>query len=61
MTAMGQGLQKYNPDFTKNGSKVITGLFGKDTDASTSANKYYRSNRLEIYKGKVYIVKELWL
>ena len=55
MTAMGQGLQKYNPDFTKNGSKVITGLFGKDTDASTSANKYYRSNRLEIYKGKVYI------
>ena len=55
MTAMGQGLQRYNPDFTKNGAKVLTGLFGKDTDASTSTNKYYRSNRLETYKGKVYI------
>lgn len=55
MTAMGQGLQKFNPDYSKNGSKVITGLFGKDTDASTSANKFYRSNRLETYKGKVYI------
>ncbi|MBQ7042720.1 MAG: carboxypeptidase regulatory-like domain-containing protein [Muribaculaceae bacterium] len=55
MTAMGQGLQKFNPDYSKNGSKVITGLFGKDTDASTSSNKYVRSNRLEIYKGKVYI------
>lgn len=55
ITAMGQGLQKFNPDYSKNGSMVITGLFGKDTDASTSSNKYYRSNRLETYNGKVYI------
>lgn len=55
ITAMGQGLQKYNPDLTKNGSLAISGMFGADTDASTSANKYYRSNRLEIYDGKVYI------
>ncbi len=55
LTAMGQGLQKYNPDFSKNGGKVITGMFGKDTDASTSSNKFYRSNRLEVNKGKVYI------
>ena len=55
LTAMGQGLQKYNPDFSKNGSKVITGMFGKDTDASTSSNKFYRSNRIEVNKGKVYI------
>ncbi|MBQ3605452.1 MAG: carboxypeptidase regulatory-like domain-containing protein [Muribaculaceae bacterium] len=55
LTAMGQGMQKYNPDFSKNGGKVITGMFGKDTDASTSSNKFYRSNRLEVNKGKVYI------
>ena len=55
MTTMGQGLQKYNPDLSKNGSKVLTGMFGADTDASTSSNKFYRSNRLETYKGKVYI------
>lgn len=55
LTAMGQGLQKYNPDLSKNGSKVITGMFGKDTDASTSTNKFVRSNRLEVEKGKLYI------
>ena len=55
LTAMGQGLQKYNPDFSKNGGKVITGMFGKDTDASTSSNKFYRSNRIEVENGKVYI------
>ncbi len=55
ITAMGQGLQKFNPDLTKNGSKLITGLFGQDLSTSTSSNKYYRSNRLEIYKEKVYI------
>ena len=55
MTAMGQGLQKFNPDFSKNGGKLITGMFGKDTDASTSTNKFVRSNRLEIENGKVYI------
>ncbi|MBQ2046136.1 MAG: carboxypeptidase regulatory-like domain-containing protein [Muribaculaceae bacterium] len=55
LTAMGQGLQKYNPDFSKNGGKVITGMFGKDTDASTSSYKFYRSNRIEVENGKVYI------
>ena len=55
LTAMGQGLQKYNPDFSKNGGKVVTGMFGKDTDASTSSNKFYRSNRIEVENGKVYI------
>ena len=55
LTSMGQGLQKFNPDFSKNGGKVITGMFGKDTDASTSSNKFYRSNRIEVENGKVYI------
>ena len=55
LTAMGQGLQKFNPDLSKNGGKLITGMFGKDTDASTSSNKFYRSNRIEVENGKVYI------
>ncbi len=55
LTAMGQGMQKYNPDFSKNGGKVATGMFGKDTDASTSTNKFVRSNRIEVENGKVYI------
>ena len=55
MTAMGQGLQKYNPDFSKNGGKLITGMFGQDAASSTSSYKNYRSNRLEVNKGKVYI------
>ncbi len=55
LTSMGQGLQKFNPDFSKNGGKLITGMFGKDTDASTSSNKFYRSNRIEVENGKVYI------
>ena len=55
LTAMGQGLQKYNPDFTKNGGKLITGMFGQDASSSTSSWKYYRSNRLEVEDGKVYI------
>ena len=55
MTAMGQGLQKYNPDFSKNGGKLITGKFGQDASSSTSSNKYVRSNRLTINSGKLYI------
>ena len=55
ITAMGQGMQRYNPDYSKNGGKVITGMFGKDTDASTSTNKFVRSNRIEVENGKVYI------
>ncbi len=55
LTAMGQGLQKYNPDYSKNGGKLITGMFGQDRSSSTSSNKYYRSNRLEVNGGKVYI------
>lgn len=54
MTAMGQGLQKYNPDMTKNGSKILTGMFGQDTSGSSS-NKYKRTNRLEVNGGKVYV------
>ena len=55
MTAMGQGLQKYNADFSKNGSKILTGMFGQDVSSSTSTNKYKRTNRLEVNGGKVYI------
>ncbi len=55
ITAMGQGLQRYNPDFTKNGAKVLTGMFGSDTESSTSSNKYLRSNRMTVSNGKVYI------
>ena len=55
LTAMGQGLQKYNPDYTKNGGKLITGMFGQDRSSSTSSNRYYRSNRLEVNGGKIYI------
>ena len=55
LTAMGQGLQKFNPDLSTNGGKLITGKFGKDTDASTSPYKFYRSNRIEVEDGKVYI------
>ena len=55
LTAMGQGLQKFNPDLSTNGGKLITGKFGKDTDASTSSYKFYRSNRIEVEDGKVYI------
>ena len=55
MTAMGQGLQKYNPDYSKNGSKVLTGMFGQDASSSTSSYRYYRSNRLEVNGGKLYI------
>ncbi len=54
MTAMGQGLQKYNADMTKNGSKILTGMFGQDEDA-TSANRFRRTTRLEVNGGKVYI------
>ena len=55
MTAMGQGLQKYNPNLSKNGGKLITGMFGQDYSSSTSLYKYYRSNRLEVNGGKLYI------
>lgn len=55
MTALGQGLQRYNPDFTKNGSKVLANMFGYDTESSTSSNKYKRPNRLTVNSGKVYI------
>ena len=55
ITAFGQGIQRFNPDYSKNGAKLATGKFGLDTDASTSTNKYVRSNRLAISNGKVYI------
>ena len=55
MTAMGQGLQRYNPDLSKNGSKILTNLFGYDASTSTSANRYIRSNRMVVNNGKVYI------
>lgn len=55
ITAFGQGIQRFNPDYSKNGAKLATGKFGLDTDASTSKNKYVRSNRLAISNGKVYI------
>ena len=55
LTAMGQGLQRWNPDLTKNGSKLLTNMFGYDYDGYGSSNKYVRSNRLEVNNGKVYI------
>ncbi len=55
MTARGQGLQKFNPDVTTNGSKILTGQFGQDESGSTNANRFVRSNRLEVNQGKVYI------
>ena len=55
MTAFGQGLQKFNPDVTTNGSKILTGMFGQDKSGSTSSYRYVRSNRLETHQGKVYI------
>ena len=54
MTARGQGLQKFNADMSRNGSKILTNQFGKDND-ETNANRYVRSNRLEVNEGKVYI------
>lgn len=47
ITGYGQGMQKYNPDFTKNGSKFLTSYFG----ISNISN----SVRLETSNGKVYI------
>jgi len=44
-TGSGQGIQRFNPDLSKNGSKVLSGYFGK--------NGY--SNRLTVYGGKVYV------
>lgn len=55
LTSFSQGLQTFNQDLSKNGSKVKIGTFGQDTDASTSTNKYVRSNRITINSGKVYI------
>ncbi len=55
LTAMGQGLQKYNPDLSKNGSKLITNMFGQDASSSTSSYKYERSNRLEFNNKNIYI------
>ena len=55
MTAFGKGLQKFNPDVTTNGSKILTGKFGQDPSSSTSNYRYVRSNRLEVNQGKVYI------
>ena len=54
LTAMGQGLQKFNPVFSPIGGKLITNLFGQDTQGS-SQYRYERSNRLEVNGGKVYI------
>ena len=55
MTAFSKGLQTFNQDYSKNGSMVSLGKFGQDTDASTSSNKYVRSNRLTVNSNKVYI------
>ena len=55
MTAMGQGLQRFNPDLTKNGSLLLTNMFGYDYDGYGSANKDVRSNRMTVNNGKVYI------
>ncbi len=44
-TGSGQGIQRFNPDLSKNGSKVLSGYFGM--------NGY--SNRLTVYGGKVYV------
>ena len=55
MTARGQGLQKFNADMSRNGSKILTGKFGQDASTSTNANRFVRSNRLEVNNGKVYI------
>lgn len=49
ITGIGQGLQKFNPDMSLNGSKILTGKFGQQTGYTT------RSNRLEVNQGKVYI------
>ncbi len=47
ITGYGQGMQKYNPDFSKNGGKFLTSYFG----ISNISN----SVRLETNSGKVYI------
>ena len=47
ITGYGQGMQKFNPDFSKNGSKFMTSYFG----ISNISN----SVRLETNGGKVYI------
>lgn len=47
ITGYGKGMQKFNPDFTANGSKFLTSYFG----ISSTSN----SVRLETSNGKVYI------
>ena len=54
MTGFKQGLQKFNADLSRDGSKILSGMFGQDSDESSS-NRYKRSSRLEVYEGKVYI------
>ena len=54
MTGFGQGLQSFNPDLTTNGSRELKNMFGIDHSGS-STNRFYRSNRLEVNGGKVYI------
>ena len=54
-TGLGGGLQKINPDLSKNGDELFAGYFGKDTDNSTSKYKNERTGRLEVNGGKVYI------
>ena len=44
-TGLGIGIQKFNPDWSKNGGKVITGKFGTGGYA----------NRITVNNGKVYI------
>lgn len=44
-TGLGVGIQKFNPDFTTDGKKVITGKFGSGGYA----------NRITVNNGKVYI------
>ena len=49
ITTLGYGLQKFNADMSKNGSKILANQFGIETGTT------YRSSRLEVNDGKVYI------
>ena len=55
ITGKGQGIQRFNADFSKNGSKVITNYFGLDDPGSTNYYKYMRPSRLQVNDHKVYI------
>ena len=57
LTAFSQGLQKFNQDFSRDGAKECTGMFGEDADngGGTSSNRYIRPNRIKVNDGKIYI------